>query len=72
MSEVVSKVSTNLKDRFNALTKVPETAKNTLMGTKDELMNLRPGKAATHLLKKLGDGTIEFVDEQLDITRRWI
>jgi len=72
MPEVVDKVQKNLKDRVSAITAVPETAKNTLMEAKEEFMDMRPAKAATTVLKRVGDGVLTMIDEQLDITRRWI
>lgn len=72
MPEVIEKLKTNLKDRFNAITKVPTAAVDTLKLAKDEAMDMRPGKAATTILKKAGDGFLDMVDEQLDITRRWM
>ena len=72
MSEVVSKVSTNVKDRFNAITKIPEAGKNTLMAAKEDVLALRPLKAIVTVLKGAGDGVLDAVDENLDITRRWI
>ncbi len=72
MPEIVDKVTKNVKDRFQAILGVPEEGKSTLIAAKDELMNLQPAKAVVTILRRAGDGVLDMVDEQLDITRRWV
>ena len=72
MPEVFEKATKNFKDRFQALIGIPENAKDMVLIAKDELMDLRPGKAVVHVIKHVGDGVLDMVEEQLDITRRWI
>jgi len=71
MGKVLDKVERNLRDRVDALWNIPRNARAMV----DDLINYtrerRPIKGVTSALKKVGEGTLDAIQAQFDITRRW-
>jgi hypothetical protein len=72
MSEIVTKVEGNLRDRINSVPVLVTKPIDTIMNSAKLLISLKPVKAATNLIEHAGDGAVSFINTQADITRRWV
>jgi hypothetical protein len=70
--EIAGKIKTNLKDRINAVPGLVTTPLNNIVTSVEKLVSLQPVKAATNLVEHAGDGVVDFVNTQADITKRWM
>jgi hypothetical protein len=69
--EYVNRVTSNMRDRFTAITDIP----NNVVGMAETVIRktreTKPVQGILEAVKKIGDGTIEFLRKQCEITRRW-
>jgi hypothetical protein len=64
-------IKSNVKDRVEALTIIPDNFATGLSVGVDRLTELKPVQAVAEFAQHLGDGVFKFVDKQAEITRRW-
>lgn len=69
--EWATKVKDNLRDRLNAVTVIPENCVSMAETFMRETKETKPLQGLFEALKKVGNGTLEFLRRQCEITRRW-
>jgi hypothetical protein len=72
MAEILRKVQNNVRDRVNALNLIVEGAEKDVSSFIDHLLKLEPAQAVTDFGKAKGEGVLNFVEKQAEITRRWL
>jgi len=63
---------TNLRDRLTAFTLITEGAEKDLSVFVERLTRLEPVLAVSGLAKLKGEGILNFVERQAEISRRWL
>lgn len=72
MPEIKEKVKSNVRERINAVSIVADNVSNAAGVFVDHLKKMEPVQAVCEAGKKAGDGTLEFIRKQAEITRRWV
>lgn len=67
-----TQIKTNLRERVNAITLIPDNLGRMAEVVVEDLTSLKPVKALTDVGKLVGDGTLNFVQKQADVTRSWV
>jgi hypothetical protein len=69
--EYASRLKTNLRDRVNALMDIPNNAVTMAETMISKTKETKPVQGVIEAAKKAGDGSLEFLRKQCEITRRW-
>ena len=69
--EYASRIKTNLRDRVNALMDIPNNAVSMVETVISLTKETKPVQGVLEATKKAGEGTLEFLKKQCEITRRW-
>jgi len=72
MPEIFGKVKSNMRERINAVPDLITKPIDTLVESAGKVVSLQPVKAVTYAIEHAGDGAVNFINKQADITRRWI
>lgn len=67
-----TQIKANVRERVNAIMFVPDNVVSMASTAVDDLTSLKPVKAVTDTGKLLGNGLLDFVQKQADITRKWL
>jgi hypothetical protein len=69
--EYASRIKTNLRDRVNALMDIPNNMVTMVEVVISQSKETKPVQGILEAAKKAGEGTLEFLRKQCEITRRW-
>lgn len=69
--EYATRIKTNLRDRVNAFMDIPNNAVSMVETIISKTKETKPVQGIIEATKKLGEGTLEFLRKQCEITRRW-
>ena len=72
MADILRKVQNNVRDRVNSINLIVEGAEKDISSFIDHLLRLEPVQAVTEFGKAKGEGALNFVEKQAEITRRWL
>jgi hypothetical protein len=69
--EYTGKIKSNLKRRVDAVTMIPDNVTEMFSVLADGVKATKPVQGILDATKKLGDGTLNFLKRQCEITREW-
>jgi hypothetical protein len=69
--EYTAKIKSNLKRRVDAITMIPDNVTDMFSVLADNIKATKPVQGVIEAAKKLGDGTLNFLKRQCEITREW-
>jgi len=69
--EYASRLKTNLKDRVYALMDIPNNSVDMVETIIAKSKETKPIQGIIEAAKKAGEGVLEFLRKQCEITRRW-
>jgi hypothetical protein len=69
--EYASRIKANLKDRVYAFMDIPNNAVAMVETVISKTKETKPVQGILEAAKKVGEGTLEFLRKQCEITRRW-
>jgi len=72
MPDITDKVKSNMRERINAVAPLITTPFETILTGVKKVISMQPVKGVTYVLEHAGDGTVNFVNTQADITRKWM
>lgn len=67
-----TQIKANMRERLDAIKLIPDNFGRIADAVVTNLTALKPVKALTDTGKLLGEGTLDFVQRQADITRKWV
>ncbi len=70
--DIASKVQNNIKDRVTAVNLIVEGVQKDISSVMDRLRKLEIARAFTDFGKYKGEGVLNFIERQAEITRRWL
>jgi len=70
-TEYAEKVKVNLKRRVDAITQIPDNVTDMVSTIADYTKRTKPVQGILEAGKKLGNGVLNFLKTQCEITREW-
>jgi hypothetical protein len=70
--DLAEKVQSNIRDRVTAVNLIVEGAQKDISSVMNRLRKLELARAFTDFGKYKGEGVLNFVEKQAEITRRWV